>query len=345
VRRPLALVVLLTTFAAAACGSANGPSTSASTASQRSASSTTSLSPTTPASPTERPTASPRPAIGQPADDGAVVVRVTDVDDRTKDLLIDSPAIGSLVGVRLYLPKAFDAQPTTDWPVFYLLHGAGGSHADWAQYTDAEDLLKSTDVLAVLPDGGDLGFYSDWWNDDKGGPPMWETFHLVELRQLLERNWHAADKRVVAGLSMGGYGAMEYAARQPGLFLAAASFSGALDPIGAQLDIGTEDIWGDPVAQADIWEAHDPTTNAAALKGTALYVAYGDGGKGPLDATEPPSDDLEPWIADQNRAFIAALAANEIPATIDAYGPGSHDWPYWERALHDSLPFLLKALE
>jgi S-formylglutathione hydrolase FrmB len=28
-----------------------------------------------------------------------------------------------------------------------------------------------------------------------------------------------------------------------------------------------------------------------------------------------------------------------------AYGPGSHDWPYWERGLHDSLPLLLKALE
>jgi S-formylglutathione hydrolase FrmB len=74
-------------------------------------------------------------------------------------------------------------------------------------------------------------------------------------------------------------------------------------------------------------------------------VAYGDGGKGPLDAIEPPPDDIEPWIADQNRAFVAALAKNKIPATIDAYGPGSHDWPYWERALHDSLPLLLKALE
>jgi S-formylglutathione hydrolase FrmB len=35
----------------------------------------------------------------------------------------------------------------------------------------------------------------------------------------------------------------------------------------------------------------------------------------------------------------------KIPATVDAYGPGSHDWPYWERELHDSMPFLLKALD
>jgi S-formylglutathione hydrolase FrmB len=293
---------------------------------------------------TPRPTASPRPAIGQPADDGARIVDVTEVDHRTRDLRIDSPAVGT-VGVRLLLPGAFEAQPTTDWPVMYLLHGATGMHADWTEYTDAEDLTKSTDLLVVMPDAGEFGFYSDWWNQGNGGPPEWETFHLLELRQLLERNWHAGDKRVVAGLSMGGYGAMEYAERKPGFFLAAASFSGALDPIGGQIDIGTDDLWGDPVAQADNWRAHDPTVNVAALKGTALYVSYGDGGKGPLDKIEPPSDDLEPWIADQNRAFVAALAKAKIPATIDAYGQGSHDWPYWERGLHESLPLLLKALD
>jgi S-formylglutathione hydrolase FrmB len=324
---------------AAACGSASGPASSAQTAGQQSASPTTSASPTAP------PTATPRPAIGQAADDGAVVVGVKDVDERTKDLLIDSPAIGDEVGVRLYLPKAFDAQPTTDWPVLYLLHGGGGSHTDWPRYTDAEDLLKSTDVLVVLPDAGELGFYSDWFNDGRGGPPMWETFHLVELPQLLERNWHAGDKRAVAGLSMGGYGAMEYAERKPGMFLAAASYSGALDPYMAGLDIGTDDLWGSRYSEEANWKAHDPTTNAAALKGTAVYVAYGDGGKGPLDAVEPPPDDLEPWIADQNRSFIAALKKAKIPATVDAYGPGSHDWPYWERELHDSMPFLLKALD
>ena len=280
-RRSLALIVLLAAVATTACGGPAGSPASAPTAGQPSATSMPVASPTTPASPTARPTASPRPAIGEPADDGAVVVGVTDVDDRTKDLLIDSPAIGGIVGVRLILPEAFDAQPATEWPVLYLLHGGGGSHTDWPQYTDAEDLLKTTDVLAVLPDGGERGFYTDWWNDGAGGPPMWETFHLVELRQLLERNWHAGDKRVVAGLSMGGYGAMEYASRRPGLFLAAASFSGAVDLIGGGIDLGTDDIWGSRYSDEENWKAHDPTTNAAALKGTALYVAYGDGGKGP----------------------------------------------------------------
>ena len=49
-------------------------------------------------------------------------------------------------------------------------------------------------------------------------------------------------------------------------------------------------MWGDPVAQADVWKAHDPTDNAAALKGTALYVAYGNGKLGPLDDGAAPYD-------------------------------------------------------
>ena len=144
---------------------------------------------------------------------------------------------------------------------------------------------------------------------------------------------------------MGGYGAVEYAARRPGTFLAAASFSGTLDPLGGQADLAIPPaLWGDPAAQADVWTAHDPTSNAEALKGTALYVAYGDGQPGPLDASGTSADQLEAWIAPMNDTFVHQLAALNIPVTVDAYGAGTHTWPYWQRALHRSLPLLLKAL-
>ena len=306
--------------------------------------------PTTGASPTR----SPLPTIGQPADDGARIVAVTTVDARTRDLTIESPAMGSPFGVvlvRLLLPSEFDAKPATRWPVLYLLCGAyPAEHTDWTQSTDVETLTAPTDLLVVMPDAGAdtvEGWYSDWWNGGAGGPPKWETFHLVELRQLLERNWHAGDKRAIAGLSMGGYGAMEYATRQPGMFLAAASFSGAL---GAAYDTGggTNDWWGSPVAQAEVWKAHDPTDNAAALKGTALYVAYGNGEIGPLDngvvSPYDPDGSTERDVAVQSAAFVHQLEALHIPVTVDAYGNGTHNWPYCERDLHRWLPLALKAL-
>ena len=287
------------------------------------------------------PTRSPLPTIGQPADDGASIVGVTTVDARTRDLTIQSPALGSpfaVAQVRLLLPSQFDAQPAARWPGLYLLADALDDHTSWTSNTDVETLTAPTNLLVVMPDDavGEDGWYSDWWNGGAGGPPKWGTFHLVELCQLLERNWHTGDKLAIAGLSAGGYGAMEYASRKPGMFLAAASFSGVLDPAGRWQVIGQVSgeqlvgLWGDPVAQADVWRAHDPTDNAAALKGTALYVAYGNGKIGPLASAPSPYDtdgSQEREIAVESAAFVHQLAALKIPVTVDAYGNGTYDWP------------------
>ena len=44
-------------------------------------------------------------------------------------------------------------------------------------------------------------------------------------------------------------------------------------------------------------------------------------------------------------AFVERLHQLGIPVRFDAYDPGTHDWPYWQRELHRSLPLLLAALE
>lgn len=335
--------MLCLAFALAACGGGVGPSPSALPPSQVP---TSGPAPTAteaipePAS-TSTSTSTAGPAVGGAADDGARIVDVQDFDARTKDLRIDSPAVG-VVTVRLLLPAGFVDQATKRWPSLYLLHGSGGSYLDWTGMTDVEELTASSGVLVVMPDGGDHGWYADWWNGGAGGPPKWETFHTVELPQLLERNWHASDRRAIAGLSMGGHGAIVYAARHPDLFVAAASYSGVMDPIGGAMEVN--DWWGDPVAQANVWQAHDPVNIAKGLKGLALYVSYGDGTPGPFDGGTVSSDDPEAWLALQNVAFVQRLGTLGIPVTVDAYGPGSHDWPYWERALQRSFPMLRTAL-
>jgi S-formylglutathione hydrolase FrmB len=287
-------------------------------------------------------TAAFRESIGEAADDGAHVVRVDALDPRTRDLTIESPTVG-YAKVRLLLPDGFDPDASESWPVLYLLHGCCDDYTSWTRETDVEDIEELRDVLVVMPTGGQFGFYSDWWNQGAGGPPGWETFHLQELLQLLERNWQAGKERVVAGLSMGGFGAMEYTARNPGVFRAAASYSGVMDTLGSDFEADPA-MWGDKVEQRDVWEAHNPVSLAAELEGVPLYVSYGEGSAGPLDSARVPFDDLEPWIAQQNVTFVERLEELGIPATVDAYGPGSHTWPYWERELHDSLPMLLGAL-
>jgi S-formylglutathione hydrolase FrmB len=79
------------------------------------------------------------------------------------------------------------------------------------------------------------------------------------------------------------------------------------------------------------------------LQGLALYVSYGDGRRGQFE-TAIGVDELERRISRENEQFLTRLRDAGIAVTVDAYGAGTHAWPYWERALHRSMPLLLEAL-
>jgi diacylglycerol O-acyltransferase / trehalose O-mycolyltransferase / mycolyltransferase Ag85 len=287
------------------------------------------------------------------ADDGARVVATTAVDARTLDLTISSPALGRTGKVRLLLPPDWAGQPNRRWPVLYLLHGCCDTYDSWTRSTDVEALTSQTDVLVVMPEAGAVGFYSNWWNHGAGGPPAWETFHLTEVRQILERGYRAGTHRAVAGLSMGGLGALSYAARHPGVFRSAASYSGILHTtyrpgtiIGLVRNFGADPfaLWCDPARQAAIWAAHNPYDLAGKLHGIPLYVSAGDGNPGPLDPPGTAVDAIEQWIHPQNEAFAARAATLHLRLTTDFYSAGTHTWPYWQRALHRSFPMLMDSI-
>jgi diacylglycerol O-acyltransferase / trehalose O-mycolyltransferase len=278
---------------------------------------------------------------------GATVRSEQRLGPRMLDLTVRSPALGADAKVRLITPVGW-AEDGRRRPVLYLLHGCCDSYVSWTRSTDVETLPQLRDVLVVMPEGGDVGFYSDWRDG-----PAWERFHLEELRTLLEREYGAVDRRAIAGLSMGGHGAMVYAARRPGMFAAAASFSGVLHPLAdPRWLLGlfgefTEDplaIWGDPERDRDVWAAHDPTELADRLDGTALFVSSGDGRAGRFEPPGAERDPLERALLPQSRAFVAELRRRDIPVRADFYGPGTHDWPYFERELKRALPLLLDAL-
>ncbi|WP_434100923.1 alpha/beta hydrolase [Streptomyces parvulus] len=307
------------------------------------------------------PTA-PARASGSPAPfpSGAEVVAVTRVADRQVDLSVRSTALGGrTVKVRLLTPDGWDPSDRhhrRHWPTLWLLHGCCGDYTSWTTMTDVARTDSLRDVLVVMPEAGWNGWYSDWWNHGEGGDPAWETFHTVELRRLLERDWGAGDNRVVAGLSMGGQGALSYAARHPGMFRAAAAYSGSAHPLlndestnrilGFFAGQGDDPlrVWGDPVAQRRIWQSHDPFHLARRLKSIPVYLSCGDGTTGPLDAPGSTSA-LEADFNRQNQALAAELKrVGARHVTTNFYGPGTHGWAYWERELHASLPMLLKAL-
>jgi S-formylglutathione hydrolase FrmB len=296
--------------------------------------------------------------LAQPATaraDGATVVGEQQLSERLVELTVDSPAVGGEVGVRVLLPADYKRFPHRKWPTLYLLHGCCDGDTgfrSWTDKTDVEAFTARQNILIVMPEGGPAGFYSDWLTG-----PAYETFHLKELRRLLERKYRSGHERAVAGLSMGGFGALSYAARHPGFFRAAASFSGVVhttyqgtrstDLVQGLLRFQGKDpnaLWGDPVAQARIWAAHNPYDLAARLRGIPVYLSTGNGAAGPLDPPGSPHDNLEQLLGEQTVAVAEQLRAKRVDVRTDFYGAGRHTWPYWERALHRSFPILLSAL-
>ncbi|AXK36563.1 hypothetical protein DVA86_32290 [Streptomyces armeniacus] len=301
---------------------------------------------------------------------------------RVTDLRVASPGLDDVATVRLLTPDGWrrgssrtaDARSRTAaarWPVLLLLPGADGECTDWTELYGIAELPQLRDVLVVMPSMPLYGFCTDWWNGGAGGPPAVETFHLDELLPLLERDYGAGTRRVVAGQSQGGFGALSYAARRPGLFRAVASFSGFVHPLRhtravrtgcAYLGIDWRDVWGDPVRDRANWLAHAPYHLAERLRGSPVYLSCGDGRAGPLDRPddEPeedipgledpddpfPEDAVSPFeviMRDENEALADRLHTAGVSVRTH-FTSGTHSPPYWGRELRRALPTLLREL-
>jgi S-formylglutathione hydrolase FrmB len=257
----------------------------------------------------------------------------------------DAPARDNALRVNVLLPDGYTKRKR--WPVLYLLHGHGDSYDYWAnpKRGNIAEIAKGFPGLIVMPEAA-RGWYVNWWS---GGErtPGWESYHLGELTQLIERRyrirpgrrWHA-----IAGLSMGGLGAMFYATQRPGYFGSVASFSGVLSlqrPEWPQaMDTQGEshlDVYGDPSAQRFYWTGHNPTALVDSLRHTRVYVTVGDGAlTRPEEIGNPIGGLAEVELRQHAEDFSAAARAAGVDIT---YVPrrGIHDWPYWREHIADAL--------
>ncbi|CBG69399.1 putative secreted esterase [Streptomyces scabiei 87.22] len=298
-----------------------------------------------PASAADSPFCVPRTT---PPEVGLTLVSVERIDARTRMYAFRSKAVGDampdgLVRVRVILPPDYARSPGKRYPVMLHLHGTNNSPSTFPA-NEVEQVLGDNDVIFVEPDGGPAGFYADWYGTPVTGrdlfngpvpfpPPAWETFHIRELLPWLDKTFRTTGRRAITGTSMGGFGAMAYPARNPGAFVAAASFSGAVDldtlyPIAPVLISVAWDpcIFGDRTLQADNWKAHNPVDRAAELRGVSLFVASGNGLPGRYD--DPVSAitgaPLEILVHQSAENFVAALDRAQVPVTTWFYGNGTH---------------------
>ena len=287
---------------------------------------------------------------------------------------LHSDALGVDKAVQVYLPRGYDAQPARRWPVFYYLHGLGGDETNWVSRgkLDAAADQLALAAIVVMPDGDD-SFYVDsalpidFDQCKKDGAGLfnpghepfdtacvrtraYETYVARDLVGWVDAHYRTIarrDGRAIAGLSMGGFGAMSLALRHPDEFAAAASHSGAIAllyrgprpfaPGKAELASDVADwskgrgprgwiagLFGGDIAA---WKAHDVVELAGRLSPgkVALYIDCG---------TE---DDFA--LQDNAQYVHEALTARHIDHEF-FLGPGKHDFAFWSARVPKSLAFL-----
>src|ERR1044071_9564167 len=141
-----------------------------------------------------------------------------------------SETLGLLSTLYVLLPQRplAEAQnkPRKKLRTLYLLHGHSDDHTAWQRYTSIERYAEGLNLAVVMP-AVNLSFYTDMAHGGK----YWQ-FISEEVPAVARESYSLSSKRednFVAGLSMGGYGALKLALTYPDRYAAAASLSGAVD--------------------------------------------------------------------------------------------------------------------
>jgi S-formylglutathione hydrolase FrmB len=253
-------------------------------------------------------------------------------EDHHQTVQFKSESIGKVLPYETLLPRDY-FKSNKRYPVLYLLHGLFGHHDDWITRTNLAEYAAGYDLIIVTPEGND-----SWYIDSATvASDKYESYILRELIPDVDARYRTIkDRRArgVAGLSMGGYGALKYGLKHPDYFAFAGSMSGALDPAnrneehpGFAWDVLRPSITAafgppnSPARQAN--DLHQIARNLTAANIASLPYLYFDCG-------------LEDGFLPTNRELAEILIAKKIPHQYRQL-PGGHNWGYWDRQVREVL--------
>jgi S-formylglutathione hydrolase FrmB len=241
-----------------------------------------------------------------------------------------SPSLQRMTVCSILVPDASDT--TVAYPVLYLLHGYSGNHLDWFTRTRLNDDVRGWPLLVVMP-----AAENSWYvNARMNGKNRYEDFLMVDLPRHVRQHYRVDTLRQgIAGLSMGGYGAIMLALRHPGRFCFAGSLSGAL-VVPRDIDEIAKATWGRSIApsvleafgtEADSFRDHHDVFRlfrAAADSGAPfLYFATG------IQDAFPTFLSAHRELTDSLRSVGALYEYHEVP--------GNHSWGFWDAELPNLL--------
>ncbi len=243
---------------------------------------------------------------------------------------LSSKLIGREMPYRVIVPTDYSSAKEMRYPVIYLLHGLTGHYDNWTDRTSLAAKAADFKVIIVTPEG-DNGWYTDSVSKvtDK-----YESYIVKELIPEIDAKYRTiADRkgRAIAGLSMGGFGALKFGLKYPELFSLAGSFSGA---IGAA-SISEKDFPG-PISKS-IAEIFGPA-GSETRKANDVFAIIRDASQEKIKTFPFLYVDCgnEDFLIQNNREFATLLAEKKVPHEYRQL-PGGHDWKYWDKQVLEFL--------
>jgi len=239
------------------------------------------------------------------------------------------------------LPVVYDkpAARSKRYPVLYLFHGLFGHYDNWITRTKLSDYAANYSMIIVTPEGND-----SWYTDSASVPTdKYETYVMEELIPDVQSRYRTIETRAgraIAGLSMGGYGALKFGVKHPESFVFVGSMSGALGAASwTEADLhGLEVIWktllpvfgpeDSPIRKAnDVNRLYGEVPSSRVVALPYLYLDCG---------TEDP-------LLSSSRSLAAILFERKIPHEYREL-PGTHAWPYWDAQVQEVLRIAARKL-
>ena len=251
-------------------------------------------------------------------------VRAAQVDS----IAIFSNSMHHTIKTVVITPSNYLKEKMKNFPVVYMLHGAGGSYSNWIKYVPhIQKLADDFQMILVCPDGASTSWYFDSPIDSSF---RYETFVGTEVPQYIDANYRTiADRkaRAIMGLSMGGHGSLFLGFRHSDIFSACGSTSGALHVSVITKGYGVELRLGDTAVNRKYWHDWSVLNVIDQYPKDSLAIIMDCG--------------TEDRVLMMNRMVHEKMLKLKIPHDY-IERPGEHNWKYWNNSVDYQLFYFYK---
>ena len=222
-------------------------------------------------------------------------------------------------------PALYGKDKNAQYPVVYLLHGAYGAYSNWIKKAPfLPELATRYGIIIVCPDGDQFSWY---WDSPVDSTFRYETYMTSELLPYVDKTYKTVKNRTgraIAGLSMGGQGALYLSWRHLDLFGACASMSGGINIECFPANWNMEKRLGTYAENPQRWADFNVSKMIYLLKPDSIKILIDCG--------------TEDMFYPVNFALHEKLRLSRIPHDFISR-PGNHNWDYWSNSVKYQLLF------